>query len=192
MSIIFYISITPILLLVAIPLSIFAAFTTTLAFSTLFFRALVVYAELAAALIQDYLAVLDSPKEKPPSSKTITEATQSRRKSRRSSAASGSSNGGSSTPKAPDTSGFGMYSGGAARDFEGVGGWRIPGSDDEDASWTSMNSRYVLTTLTSLSNRWCTLFSSYDESHADYLRPCCRPNIPDRTILEERTDSYLV
>ena len=30
------------------------------------------------------------------------------------------------------------------RDFEGIGGWRVPGSDDDDILWTSMNSRLEL------------------------------------------------
>lgn len=58
------------------------------------------------------------------------------------------SSNGSTTPKAPETSGFGIYSGGgAARDFEGVGGWRIPGPDDDDGIWESMNSRLELPAL---------------------------------------------
>ena len=68
---------------------------------------------------------------------------QPHHKSRRGSAGSGS-NGGSTTPKVPN-SGLGVYSvGGAVRDFEGVGGWRIPGTVDEDVLWTSMNSRLEL------------------------------------------------
>ena len=73
----------------------------------------------------------------------FVEGKQPRHKSRRSSAGSGS-NAGSTTPRVPDT-GLGVYSGGGVvRDFEGVGGWRIPGTDDEDALWTSMNSRLEL------------------------------------------------
>jgi hypothetical protein len=49
------------------------------------------------------------------------------------------------TPKVPESSGLGIFgSGGAERDFEGVGGWRVPGSDDDDFLWTSMNSRLEL------------------------------------------------
>jgi len=33
---------------------------------------------------------------------------------------------------------------GAARDFEGVGGWRIGDREDEEALWTSINSRLEL------------------------------------------------
>ena len=66
----------------------------------------------------------------------VTEGKQSRHKTRRSSAGSGS-NGGSITPRIPDT-GLGI------RDYEGVGGWRVPGTADEDAIWTSLNSRLEL------------------------------------------------
>lgn len=49
------------------------------------------------------------------------------------------------TPKVPESSGLGIFgSGGAERDFEGIGGWRVPGSDDDDVLWTSMNSRLEL------------------------------------------------
>ena len=146
MSALFYILISPFLLLISIPLTIFATITTTLSFSTLFLRVLIVYAELAAALVQDHFASTSNPPSRitSPSLKSSSEEKVGRRRSRRASAASGSSNG-SVTPKAPKTSGLGVYSGeGAARDFEGVGGWRIPGPDGEDELWTSMNSRLEL------------------------------------------------
>lgn len=145
MSGFFCILISPVLLLVSIQLTIFAAITTTLAFATLFFRALLIYAELAAALIHDQFADHTSSKGSIMPSKTLAEEKYPRRKSRRGSTASGSSYGGSTTPKAPETSGFGVYGGGGVtRDFEGVGGWRIPGTEDEDELWTSMNSRLEL------------------------------------------------
>lgn len=145
MSGFFCILISPVLLLISIQLTIFAAITTTLAFSTLFFRALLVYAELAAALIHDQFADHTLSKGTITTSKKLAEDKHSRRKSRRGSTASASSNGGSTTPKAPETSGFGVYGGGGVtRDFEGVGGWRIPGTEDEDELWTSMNSRLEL------------------------------------------------
>ena len=76
------------------------------------------------------------------SSPTLDEK-ENRRKSRRGSTASGNS--GSLTPRLPETSGLGIYSGGGiGRDFEGVGGWRFPSPDDEDGPWTSMNSRLEL------------------------------------------------
>lgn len=153
MSWLFHILVSPTILIVSIPLTVFAAFTTTLAFSTLLFRVLIIYAELAAALIQDQFAfagqnTTSTSRPHPSSLKPITKDRHSHRERRRSSAASGSSNGGSTTPKAPETSGFGIYSGGvAARDFEGVGGWRIPGPDDDDQMWENMNSRLELPAL---------------------------------------------
>lgn len=139
---------SPVLLLISLPLAIFAAVTTSLAFSALFFRALLVYAELAAVLIQNQFAINDAVKSISSDRKlmvSVVDDKDSRRKSRRSSACSGNSNGGSMTPRIPESSGLGIYgSGGIERDFEGVGGWRIPGSDDDDVLWTSMNSRLEL------------------------------------------------
>ena len=142
----FYILLSPILLFVSIPLSLFAALTTTLAFSTLFFRALLVYAELGVVLVRNqFYSQYENEKIPVPKKMPLAavEGKQPQHKSRRSSAGSGS-NGGSTTPRVPD-SGLGVYSGGGAvRDFEGVGGWRIPGTVDEDVVWTSMNSRLEL------------------------------------------------
>ncbi len=122
-----YILLSPILLFISVPLSLFAALTTTLAFSTLFFRALLVYAELGAVLIQNQFVSQHGNERNPITTKvppTVVEAKQPRHKSRRNSAGSGS-NGGSITPRLPDA-GFGVYSsGGGVRDFEGVGGWYV-------------------------------------------------------------------
>ncbi|KAG8528549.1 uncharacterized protein KY384_007467 [Bacidia gigantensis] len=118
------------------------------AFTTLFFRALLVYAELATAIFQNLFVV-------PSSSTETSRSTVRRRKgksapvrkriSRENSAASGSSNGGSSTPRAAEAIGLGAYGGGEpTRDFEGVGGWRMPGPDEDDVLWTQMNSRLEL------------------------------------------------
>lgn len=146
MPALFYLLLSPILLFISIPLSLFAALTTTLAFSTLFFRALLVYAELGAVLIQNqFVSQYTSEKTPAPTrvAPPIPEGKQPQHKSRRSSAGSGS-NGGSTTPRVPDTD-FGIHSGGGeVRDFEGVGGWRNAGPDDEDAVWTSLNSRLEL------------------------------------------------
>ena len=140
----------PLLLTLSIPLAIFATITSIFAFSTLFVRALIVYVELAAALIQNHFSPHHiSPMDFPPSGKSTPSGNSRhhRRKSRRSSTGSGSSNGGSVTPRAPETSGLGIYSGGGVtRDFEGVGGWRLPGPDDQDVLWTNINSRLELPT----------------------------------------------
>lgn len=148
MSSLLCILLSPVLLLISLPLVIFAALTTSFAFSALFFRALVVYAELAAVLIQNQVATIGAAKSASSDRKPtlpVTDGKDSRRKSRRSTACSGNPNGGSMTPKISESSGLGIYgSGGIERDFEGVGGWRIPGSDDDDVLWTSMNSRLEL------------------------------------------------
>ena len=74
--------------------------------------------------------------EKNVASERATAAASEGRPARRSSGGSGST-----TPRTPDT-GLGIYSGsGVVRDFEGVGGWR---TEDEDAIWTSLNSRLEL------------------------------------------------
>ena len=146
MPTLFYVLLSPILLVVSIPLSLFAALTTSVAFTTLFFRAFLIYAELGGVLIQNQF-VREHENEKTLTSTSATTAAidgkQPQHKRRRSSAGSGSS-GGSTTPKVLDA-GFGIYSGGGVvRDFEGVGGWRVPGTDNEDATWTSLNSRLEL------------------------------------------------
>lgn len=119
---ILYILVSPILLLISVALSFFAVLTTTLAFSTLFIRALLVYAELGAVLIRNQFASQHAyetslaPTTLPPA---FVEGKQPRHKSGRSSSGS---NAGSITPRVPDT-GLGVYSGGGVvRDFEGVGG----------------------------------------------------------------------
>lgn len=152
MSWLFHALVSPAILLISIPLTLFAAFTTTLAFSTLLFRVLIIYTELAAAVLQDQFAfagqhTTSTSKPAPLLLRPLKAENGHSRRKRRSSAASGSSTG-STTPKAPDTSGLGIYSGGgAARDFEGVGGWRIPGPNDDDQIWENMNSRLELPAL---------------------------------------------
>lgn len=139
---------SPALLLLSVPLVVFAAFTTTVAFSTLIFRVLILYAELAVVLLQDQYSRSTSTDRSRSCRKWSDEVKEARRKSRRSSTGSRQSNGGSMTPKAPDSSGLGIYGCGAVeRDFEGVGGWRVPSSDDDDILWTSMNSRLELPSI---------------------------------------------
>ncbi|CAF9934781.1 MAG: hypothetical protein HETSPECPRED_009358 [Heterodermia speciosa] len=153
MSSIHHVILAPILLLVSLPLLLLATLTTTLAFSILLVRVALVYAELGAVLLQNYFSPPQIPSTYS-SSKTARAPPKSPlprrtsgRKSRRGSTGSGQSNGGSTTPRAPETSGLGIYSGGGVtRDFEGVGGWRIqkPGQEDEDGLWANMNSRLEL------------------------------------------------
>jgi hypothetical protein len=137
--------ILPFILLFSIPLAIFATITTTLACSILLFRVLLVYAELAVAVIPHYLLGLATPKQSLPHTKSFSNpgAVPVRRRKRRSSGGSGAS-AGSLTPVASDVN-FGLnQSIGPQRDFEGVGGWRLDVPSEDDSLWTSFNSRLEL------------------------------------------------
>lgn len=137
-----YVALYPLLLLLSFPLIIFAFLTTTAAITTLLFRALLVYADLAAVLIKNQISYHYLPKPMSP-----TQGTQQspRRSSSRSSSGDPHAFGGSRTPKSVESSGLGIYSAGSMqRDFEGVGGWRIPNTEGEDILWTSMNARLEL------------------------------------------------
>ncbi|MCJ1434989.1 hypothetical protein MMC27_004359 [Xylographa pallens] len=139
MSIFLSIALTPFILLISVPFFIFAVITTSLAFSTLFLRVLIVYIELAVVVVHNHFSFPPSPRKEP---------SLSRKKSGRSIAGSRSSSG-SLTPKLPVPD-SGIYpSTPLARDFEGVGGWRFPdaGDDDSEALWTGMNARLELPAL---------------------------------------------
>ncbi|OCK82535.1 hypothetical protein K432DRAFT_219636 [Lepidopterella palustris CBS 459.81] len=140
----------PILVLVSIPLAIFAFFTTSIALSTLLIRVSIVYVELGIALIRSWLFVQDPNKT---CSKSIAPSSSSRRTSphrrnRRSSGASTSSSQDLAISRKPPTKSGSFASligsGGPNRDFEGVGGWRVPGEEEEEALWIGMNSRLEL------------------------------------------------
>ena len=131
---------SPFLLLTSVSLALCAFLTTAFAFSALFLRVLVVYAELAAVLIHDQFAIQPASRN----SQSMLKASSPTFDEREHRCA-GSGNSGSLTPRIPETSGLGIYSGGGiGRDFEGVGGWRFPGPDDEDGLWESINSRLEL------------------------------------------------
>jgi hypothetical protein len=134
----------PLLLVLSIPFAVFAIFTTTIALSALAFRALVVYIELAVVVIHNYM-FLRPPSR--PSRRPRSHASRDgvhRRKKRRSSGSSVVSDQGFVVPVDRDIGGFALAgSVGIERDFEGVGGWSLSGPN-EDALWTSMNSRLEL------------------------------------------------
>ncbi|MCJ1474465.1 hypothetical protein MMC13_003123 [Lambiella insularis] len=136
MSKLLTVALTPIVLFISFPLFIFAIFTTSLAFSTLLLRVLIVYVELGVVVIHNQF-----------SSPAPTGADQSltRKKSGRSIATSRSSSG-SLTPRltAPGSAIYPATP--LARDFEGVGGWRFPDQEDDDSDtlWTGMNARLEL------------------------------------------------
>jgi hypothetical protein len=139
-----YAFILPFILLFSIPLAIFATITTSLACSILLFRVLLVYAELAVAVIPHYLLGFATPKQSLPRTKSFLNpaAAPVRRRKRRSSGSGASA--GSLTPVASDVN-FGLnQSIGSQRDFEGVGGWRLDVPSEDDSLWTSFNSRLEL------------------------------------------------
>jgi len=136
----------PFLFVFTIPIAILASITTTLAFSILIFRVLLVYIELAFAVIPYWILgpkqsgqVVQGTKASPSPPSVPT-----RRRKRRGSTCSSLSATGTITPISGDAMRF-SQSIGASRDFEGVGGWRLDNpSDDDDSLWTKINSRLEL------------------------------------------------
>jgi hypothetical protein len=137
-----------ILLVVSIPLAIFATITTTIAVSLLACRVAIVYVQLTIALFGAWIDPRSSkfsPITYPtPPTSSPTQTPPARQRSRRSNIASSSSsqetivpaNKGKFVPLLNTTK--------ITRDFEGVGGWRTLGDDDEEALWMGMNSRLHL------------------------------------------------
>ncbi|KAI4162485.1 MAG: hypothetical protein LQ342_003900 [Letrouitia transgressa] len=126
---------TPFLLIVSVPLSIFAFFTTTFALSTLFFRVCLMYAELAAVLLHNHFIAQTSH-----SAFFGGDEGESLAQSTRTPATGKAPNPQITPPKTRESSGL-EHSG---RDYEGIGGWAIPSSEQEDVLWTTMNSRLEL------------------------------------------------
>lgn len=164
------ITFAPAFILFSLPLIIFSAFTSTLALSALFLRALFAYAELAAVLACNQFALRSSQRlfhTRSSSASTSTTSSSAedpliirsngldRSDSRRSklSHRSSISSNGPLTPRLvgeSNMSGGGIYGRNSAavfgqRDFEGVGGWSMEDSDDEDrVPWAGMNTRLEL------------------------------------------------
>ncbi|KAF1939791.1 hypothetical protein EJ02DRAFT_407746 [Clathrospora elynae] len=141
-----------VLLMVSIPLAIFAVVTSSVALSLLSLRALAVYMQLAVAVVGAWLSPpplkYASPYRR---SLSPTSARQSptRQRHRRSSSGSAASTQGT----AAHTSRLTQKSGSLTsligtseltRDFEGMGGWRMTGDEDEEALWMGINSRLEL------------------------------------------------
>jgi hypothetical protein len=140
-----------ILLVVSLPLAIFATVTTSLAISLLACRAAIVYVQLTVALVGAWID--------PSSSNTSpitypTPPTSSPNMHRLHRIYHGNSTSSQETI-APANRATHIPSNSAkfipfastsetTRDFEGVGGWRIPGNDDEEALWMGINSRLQL------------------------------------------------
>ena len=140
----------PLLLLISIPLTILAVITTSIAVTCLTVRVSIVYFELGIALIHSYFF---PPPQKPlPKRPSPGRSSPHRSRNRRSSIASTtSSHDAAVQPSYPSQLQYksGSFAsligtGEITRDFEGVGGWRLPGNEDEEALWMGMNSRLEL------------------------------------------------
>ncbi|KAI9842852.1 MAG: hypothetical protein M1837_006873 [Sclerophora amabilis] len=162
----------PILLFLSIPFIALAVFTSAIAFSTLFLRALLLYIDLAVVILHNYFfhgspnhpstippsyTALRRTSSRPESSgkltsrqyqrRSTTSASPARRHSKQSQRRLSTPNNsfGSLTPTFPPDSGSTPHADvSMTRDFEGVGGWRLTGPTEEDKIWTSMNSRLEL------------------------------------------------
>ncbi|KAE8444521.1 hypothetical protein EG329_000505 [Mollisiaceae sp. DMI_Dod_QoI] len=137
-----YSLILPFLFIFTIPIAILASITTACALSVLLFRVILVYIELALAVIPHYLLGAKSTAKQLQRTKSFTNPSGGRRKRRRGSASSNASATGIVTPVSSDNM-MGL-SAGPTRDYEGVGGWRIDNPSDDDALWTKINSRLEL------------------------------------------------
>jgi len=135
-----YSLILPFLFFFTIPIAILASITTACAFSVLLFRVILVYIELALAVIPHWLLGAKSTEKQLQRTKSLTSTSPGRRKRRRGSTSSNVS--GMITPVSSDNV-IGLSSG-PTRDYEGVGGWRIDNPSDDDALWTKINSRLEL------------------------------------------------
>ncbi|KAF1850815.1 uncharacterized protein K460DRAFT_400856 [Cucurbitaria berberidis CBS 394.84] len=142
------------LFLISIPLATFAVVTTSLAVALLSCRALVVYFQLGVALVNAWLFPLlpkSSSLYHSPSAASPGRLSPTHQRNRRSS--NGSSASQDTTIPSAHTSRLRGKSGSFSsiigtseitRDFEGVGGWRVPGDEDEEALWMGINSRLQL------------------------------------------------
>jgi hypothetical protein len=143
-----------ILLSISIPLAIFAVVTTSIAISLLSFRALIVYFQLAMAIIGAWLSppsLKHATRYRTLPSSSSTRKSPTRQRHRRSSTVSTAS-----SLDAPISAQIPRLShknnsltaligtSELTRDFEGVGGWRVPGDADEEALWMGINSRLQL------------------------------------------------
>ncbi|KAH7343116.1 hypothetical protein BKA66DRAFT_448242 [Pyrenochaeta sp. MPI-SDFR-AT-0127] len=144
-----------VLLLVSIPLAGFAIVTTSLAVTLLSFRALVVYFQLGVALVSAWLSPPLPKSSSRPSDSQSTASPQrsSPTRSRRRRSSNGSTASQDTAVPAANNSRLSKKSGSLitligtsdmTRDFEGVGGWRVAGDEDEEALWMGLNSRLQL------------------------------------------------
>jgi len=140
-----------IIIVLSIPLALFAVVTTGLALTALTIRVSIVYIELALAVAQSWL--YSKPHKKPLDLQYVTTGGSSspqRQRRPRSSIASSTASSQDLTepPKAPTKSDSWASLVGTQqenRDYEGVGGWRLTTDDGQDDElWIGMNSRLEL------------------------------------------------
>ncbi|KAG5994112.1 hypothetical protein E4U52_001421 [Claviceps spartinae] len=164
-----YAFVIPFLFFVTAPLALLAGITTTLTFGLLMSRVIIMSLDVAFSFIpqslarftshrryihpQDQMLPATSTNTTPGGNEDSARASsvyqqqpllQSRRRRRTSSITSILSTGGTTTPVGPvGDFGLGLIpSVGPDRDYEGIGGWRV--GDDDDESWTTVNSRMEL------------------------------------------------
>lgn len=148
---------TTTILTLSIPLAFLAVITSGVAFLALFVRVMLVYIDLAAVLIRSYLFVRAPPKPRHRRRKSsgnlhATQQQQQQRRRRHRSISQTSSleqsvskgDGGEGDPPTTTTASGHLERPGSVRDFEGVGGWRFPGSEEDETQWTLLNSRLEL------------------------------------------------
>ncbi|KAL6898150.1 hypothetical protein GGI43DRAFT_385044 [Trichoderma evansii] len=201
-----YACVVPFLLITTIPLAIFAGITTTFAFSILIFRVFVVYLDIALSLVSQSLAHLTESSGfitsnrnknhlRPPRTSSSSSSINSRANSVSPSASStllkrhrrrrpsSVYSAGTTTPGSDIGLGL-IPSVGAERDFEGVGGWRL-GDDDDDAAWTTINSRSELHDRSHDRNHRRTLSGGPTSSSAEsgFLMMKGRTRSPEKMLL---------
>jgi len=149
-------AVTPFILLsVSIPLAFFAVVTTSIAVSLHSFRAITVYCRLSIAIIGAWLSPSASnpvPLRAPLMPSSARHSPTGQRHRRASTASTTSSQ--DAALHSAHTSRLLKHKNNSltaligtselTRDFEGVGGWRVPGDDDEEALWMGINSRLQL------------------------------------------------
>ncbi|KAH8804759.1 hypothetical protein F5884DRAFT_797106 [Xylogone sp. PMI_703] len=137
--------ILPFVFFFSIPLAVLATITTSIAFWVLTFRVALLYIELGFSTIPSYLVTTKHDAIAiTPNRSFSSPNTGSRRRKRRGSTSSNVSGAGSITPIATDTNIGWIQTVGPNRDYEGVGGWRLGNSLEDDGLWTSINSRLEL------------------------------------------------
>jgi hypothetical protein len=142
-----------VLLMISIPLAIFATVTTTIALSLLALRAFVVYVQLTVAILGAWLdpPPLKSPYLRSPQPPSTYHALSTSPENGRNNASSVHAHNlgvitaqASRTHTKSDSLSSLLGTSEFTKDFEGVGGWRDPGDAKEEALWMGMNSRLEL------------------------------------------------